>query len=80
MSNIVDKMTNKAFLLNLIASEDRHDFSNFLYDVDNAKRDGLLKDDDFALFRNGFVVNAVVSLKDSKNIIGRKLQTAELLD
>lgn len=80
MSNIVDKMNNKAFLLNLIASEDRHDFSNFLYDVDNAKRDGLLKDDDFALFRNGFVVNAVVSLKDAKSVIGRELQTAELLD
>lgn len=80
MSNIANKITNKNFLLNLIASEDRHDFSNFLYDVDKAKRDGLLSDDDFILFRNGFVVNAIVSLKDAKNVIGRNLQTAELLD
>ena len=80
MSNIVDKMTNKTFLLNLITSEDRHDFSNFLYEVENAKRNGLLKDADFELFRNGFVVNAVVSLKDAKNVIGRNLQSSELLD
>ena len=78
--NNIDKIRDKNFLLNLIASEDRHDFSNFLYDVDRAKRAGLLEDGDFVLFRNGFVVNAIVSLKDSKNVIGRELQTAELLD
>ena len=77
---IKEKMNNKNFLMNLIASEDRHDFSNFLYDVEDAKRKGLLEDDDFELFRNGFVVNAVISLKDAKNVIGRELQPAELLD
>lgn len=76
----VDRIKDKNFLLNLIASEDRHDFSNFLYEVDKAKRMGLLNDDDFTLFRNGFVVNAIIALKDSKNAIGRELQPAELLD
>lgn len=78
--SVKENMKNKKFLLNLIASEDRHDFSNFLYDVERAKRYGLIDDDDFVLFRNGFVVNSVVALKDSKNVIGRKLLPAELLD
>ena len=76
----IDKMKDKSFLLKLIASEDRHDLSNFLYDVDNAKRRGLLEDSDFILFRNGFVVNAVIELRDAKNVIGRDLQPSELLD
>ena len=76
----IDKMQDKNFLLKLIASEDRHDFSNFLYEVEKAKREGLLEDSDFLLFRNGFVVNAIIELKDAKNVIGRDLQPSELLD
>lgn len=78
--SVKEQMKNKSFLLNLIASEDRHDFSNFLYDVERAKRHGLIDEEDFVLFRNGFVVNSVVALKDAKNVIGRELLTAELLD
>lgn len=80
MRLIIENMRDKNFLLNLIASEDRHDFSNFLHEVYRAKEMGLLEEDDFILFRNGFVVNAVIALKDAKNVIGRELQTAELLD
>lgn len=80
MGVTTNKIKDKTFLLNLIASEDRHDFSNFLYEVVEDKRNGLLSDDDFILFRNGFVVNAIIALKDSKSSIGRELQTAELLD
>ena len=76
----VEGMKDKNFLLNLITSEDRHDFSNFLDDMSRAYGMGLLEDDDFVLFRNGFVVNAVVSLKDSRKVIGRELQSGELLD
>lgn len=76
----INMMKDKNYLLKLIISEDRHDFSNFLYDVDEAKRNGLLDDEDFLLFRNGFVVTSIVSLKNSMNLIGRRLQTSELLD
>jgi hypothetical protein len=76
----VNRIRDKNFILELITSEDRHDLSNFLFKVEEAKRAGLIQDDDFELFRNGFVVNAILSLKDSKNVIGRVLQPAELLD
>ena len=76
----IDGMMNKNFLLNLIASEDRYDFSNFLHEMDRARDMGLLEDDHFALFRNGFVVNQIVKLKDARKVIGRELQPAELLD
>ena len=78
--SVKEQMKNKIYLLDLIASEDRHDFSNFLYDVDNAKRHGLIDDDDFILFRNGFVVNSVVALRFGKKVLKRELQPSELLD
>jgi len=78
--SINDKMQSKEFLLNLIASENRHDLSNFLIDVQDMSRNGLINDEDFTLFRNGFVVNSVIALKNAENVIGRNLQTAELLD
>ena len=78
--SIKEKMNSKNFLLSLVLSDDRHDLSNFLYDVDDAKRNEMIDSDDFILFRNGFVVNSIVELKKNPKMAGRELQPSEILD
>lgn len=79
-ANILEKMLSRTELKKLICSENRHDLSNFLYAVAEAKKIGYVDDEHFALFREGYAVDCVLSLDQTLKEQGRTLQSAELLD
>lgn len=74
---VKDTLNNSTDFVSLIISEDRHDLSNFLYQVDEYNNSGLLNDDDFFLFRNGYAIETVLGIK---KYVKRDLQPSEILD
>ena len=80
-SKIETILNSKDLLFKIITSDDRHDLSNFLYDVQRALNNGTLqpKWDTFRLFKNGYVLDCILGLKELEKE-GRKIQQGEILD
>lgn len=77
MLSVRDILSSETALTSLIISEERNDFVDFLFKVKGVKENDELNNDDFELFRNGFVINTILQLQ---KIAKRELQSSEMIE